>query len=220
MSQRSLPALRGLWVSRFVAAEYVRTGGTVEPRSAYDAAARAWRVELGKRTPGVENVLQSDVHGRLLARVIAVAHDVHAGRLSDELPREIVKQRTGLPQDGGFLRAIGTHSPKRLRDFTWVGLARELLALPLLSSSNTSMERFGCKELCLKCGALSLDSFGFHAMQCPSLLQMVLHTCVKNALFDFVTFISRTHGSRVTGVEKEEPGLVDDNLRPGDVSFK
>ena len=106
MSQRSLPALGGLWVSRFVAAEYMRTGGTVEPRSAYGAAARAWRVELGKRAPGVENVLQSDVHGRLLARVIAVAHDVHAGRLSDELPREIVKQRTGLPQDGGFLRAV------------------------------------------------------------------------------------------------------------------
>ena len=57
-------------------------------------------------------------------------------------------------------------------------------------------------------------------MQCPSLLQTVLHTRRKNALFDFVTDLSHTHGSCVTSVEKEEPGLVDGNLRPGDVSFK
>ena len=48
----------------------------------------------------------------------------------------------------------------------------------------------------------------------------MLHTRLKNALFDFVTDLSHTHGSCVTSVEKEEPGLVDGNLRPGDVSFK
>ena len=110
--------------------------------------------------------------------------------------------------------------PERHCDATWMGLARELLAIPLLSSSNTSIERFGCKELCLKCDTPLLDSFGFHAMQCPSPLQTVLHTRLKNALFDFVTSISHAHGSCVTSVEKEEPGLVDGNLRPGDVSFK
>ena len=57
-------------------------------------------------------------------------------------------------------------------------------------------------------------------MQCPSLLQTMLHTRRKNALFDFMTDLSHTHGSCVTSVEKEEPGLVDGNLRPGDVSFK
>ena len=56
-------------------------------------------------------------------------------------------------------------------------------------------------------------------MQCPSLLQTVLHTRRKNALFDFVTDLSHTHGSCVTSVEKEEPGLVDGNLRLGDVPF-
>ena len=57
-------------------------------------------------------------------------------------------------------------------------------------------------------------------MQCPSLLQTVLHTRRKNALFDFVTDLARSHESCVTSVEKEEPGLVDGNLRPEDVSFK
>ena len=145
---------------------------------------------------------------------------VRAGCLNDELPGVTVKQRSGLSQDGGFLRVIGTHEAERLSDSAWVGLARQLLTLPLLSSSNPSMESFGVKKLCLKCGAECLDPYGFHAMQCPSSLQTLLHTCAKTEIYNFVKEISFAHGSRVTRVEMEEAGLVEHNLRPGDVSFQ
>ena len=60
---------------------------------------------------------------------------MRAGCLNDELPGVTVKQRSGLSQDGGFLRVIDTHEAERLSDSAWVGLARQLLTLPLLSSS-------------------------------------------------------------------------------------
>ena len=136
------------------AAEFTRTGGTIETGSLYDLAVGLYRDEL----------LQSQVVGRLLARLMAVLHDVRAGRLSDELPVAIVRQRSGLPQDGGFLRALGTHQAERISNPTWVGMARQLLTLSLLSSSNSSMESFGVKESCLKCGAASTtkQTMNFH----------------------------------------------------------
>ena len=113
----------------------------MEPNSTYDRAVREWRAELVRRAPGVGDVLQSDVRGRFLARVMTVVHDAHAGHLRDELPRVLVKQRTGLSQDGGFLRATGTHPSDRLRDVIWVGLARQLLALFLCSLPLTSLSK-------------------------------------------------------------------------------
>ena len=202
------------------AAEFARTGGIVAVGSPYSDSVGLYRDELQRRAPGVEDVLESQVTGRLLARLMAVVHDARACRLNDELPSIMVKQRSGLPQDGGFLQAIGTHESELFEDSTWIAMARQLLALPLLSSSNPSMESFGVNEPCLMCGALCLDPYGNHAMRCPSSLQTLMHTSAKTEIYNFVKAISFAHGSGVRRVEMEESGLVENGLRPGDVCFQ
>ena len=202
------------------ASEYELLGGASISGSQYGAAVQEWSKVLCERAPGVAEVITSEVRGRRLARILAVRYDSLAGGLSDALPRRLVKQRYGLPQDGGFLRAIGTHSAEHLTNSSWLGSARQLLTLPLLSSFEAPMESSDYKELCLKCRAKCLDPYGFHAMECPSQIQALVHTNIKNAVYDFVRAVACSPGSRVRKVEIEQPGLVDDGMRPGDVSFE
>ena len=68
-----------------------------------------------------------------------------------------------MPRDGYFLQSIGTHSAEQLSNSVWIGLARQLLQLPLLSSSTPTMESSQMLKACLTCGCPDLDNLGDHA---------------------------------------------------------
>lgn len=187
----------------------------------YGQRVAQWRAALETSYPGVRDIFESEVKGRLESRVMAYIGDQDAFALADELSAIDATKRSGMPRDGYFLQSIGTHSAEQLSNSVWTGLARQFLQLPLLSSSTPTMESSQMLNTCLTCGCPDLDNLGDHARFCGgNSLATRLHTKLKWLLASMVKAVAAVPSSGVTGIVVEKDGDVRGRLRPADVAFK
>ena len=109
--------------------------------------------ELIGRTPVLEEILASPVQSRLLARMTHAIDDNAAFKLLESLPEDVANLRLAMLAAGSHLDAIGTSKCKLVTNDVWRGLTRKHFGLPLLTSSNNTMESgLGSPETCLTCG--------------------------------------------------------------------
>ena len=139
-------------------------------------------------------------------------------RIAVSTKTAISVKHSGIPRNGSFLRAVGTHDTELL------GLARQHLQLPLLSTSNLTMESNSelktCMQTCLTCGCSDLDPSGDHARFCGgNSFATRLHTVLKWLVASMVKVVAADPSSGVSEVVVEQDGAVRGRLRPGDVAF-